>query len=95
MRPEALGQELVAKLKAHILEVLTQLPECSPNGQGLGNAEIERRAGLALHLDKQDHWLCWSILKVLEREGQVGSVGSPSRWRLRAKRNFSSAEKNG
>lgn len=84
VRLDAEGQELVTKLKEHVFKVLAQLPECHPNRQGLGNAEIERRAGLALHLDKQDHWLSWSILKVLEREGRVESITSPSRWRLRA-----------
>jgi hypothetical protein len=85
MRPEERGQELITTLKMYLLEVLANLEACAPGGPGLGNAEIERRAGLSLHLDKQDHWLSWSILKTLEREGQVESLGSPSRWRLKGR----------
>ena len=77
------GESLIGQLKTHLLEVLRSRPECHPGGAGLGNATIERYAGLALHLDKQDHWVCWSILKVLQREGKVEAVGSPTRWRLR------------
>jgi hypothetical protein len=76
------GESLVGELKTHSLEVLRSRPECQPGSAGLSNAAIERYAGLALHLDKQDHWLCWSILKVLRREGRAEAVGSPTRWRL-------------
>jgi hypothetical protein len=77
------GEDLVARLKTHLLEVLRSRPECQLGDAGLSNAAIERYAGLALHLEKQDHWLCWSILKVLQREGKAEAVGSPTRWRLR------------
>jgi hypothetical protein len=78
------GESLIADLKAHLIEVMRARPECEPDARGLGNAAIERYAGLALHLDRQDHWVCWSILKVLQREGKIEAVGHPSRWRLRA-----------
>lgn len=40
----ARGDELLGRLKAHVLEILATLPESGPAGPGLGNAEIERRA---------------------------------------------------
>jgi hypothetical protein len=78
------GEALLEQLKSHVLATLESKPECQPGGIGLGNAEIERTAGLALHLDLQDHWLCWSILKVLEREHIIERVGRPSRWRTKS-----------
>jgi len=83
MNLDTRGQALVEQLKLHVLDVLQALSQCHPGGPGLGNAVIERHAGLALHLDRQDHWLCWSILKVLQREGKVEAIGDPTKWRLK------------
>ncbi len=78
------GKLLVDQFKKHVLITMRSRPECQADGIGLGNAEIERTAGLALDLDLQDHWLCWSILKVLERERIIERIGRPSRWRIKA-----------
>jgi hypothetical protein len=79
------GRVLIEQLRTHVLAVLRTIPECRPEGPGLGNAEIERRSGLDLHLDKQDHWRCWSVLKTLQRDKAVETIGSPTRWRLKIK----------
>ena len=85
MEVHDVGRRLLTELKDHILKVMRADSACGPRGPGLRNVSIERRAGLALRLGRQDHWITWSLLKALEREDKIQAVGKPTRWRLRAR----------
>jgi hypothetical protein len=83
------GSALIAELKRHVLEKMAPEPDCRPTATGLGNVEIEELCGFALHLDSQDHYLTYSILCSLIKDGYVERVRlakSPRRpkYRLRA-----------
>lgn len=65
------GQALIATCKEHLLDTLRALPDCAPDGDGLGNKEIEDAAGFALHLERDDSWFTWSLLVALANEGKV------------------------
>lgn len=65
------GQVLIAECKAHLLETMRALPECSPDGDGLGNKALEEAAGYALALERNDGWFTWSLLAALAIEGKV------------------------
>jgi hypothetical protein len=75
------GEVRVQQLKAHVLEVMQDLPDCGPEGTGAGVAAIEQHAGLALLSDKQDHGFCRAILQALNHEGKIIEVGP--RWKRR------------
>jgi hypothetical protein len=68
------GEELVAHLKRHILTQMRSEPDCQPDATGLGNVEIEELCGLALHLDSQDHYLTYSLLCSLIKDGAIERV---------------------
>jgi hypothetical protein len=65
------GERLIEQLKEHVLAVMRTQPECSPDGPGLRNKDIETAAGLALSLPRQDGWLTWSLLMALARDKKV------------------------
>lgn len=80
----ASGQALVSLCKTHLLETLAALPECAPDGPGLGQKALEEAAGFALNLPKQDGWFTWSLLHALIHEGKVEAFNaSPKRLRYR------------
>lgn len=80
------GRTLIAQLKAHVISVMKGLDDCSPDGVGGRNVDIERAAELALDLDVQDHYLTWSILHALESDGVVEVLRTPQRrYRLRVR----------
>ncbi len=75
------GEVRVQQLKAHVMEVMRDLPACGPDGIGMGVAEIGQHAGLALLSGRRDHTFCRAILHALSYEGKVQAVGP--RWKLR------------
>jgi len=81
------GKALIEDLKHHVLETMRAEANCAPLGRGLRNFEIEELCGLGLHLDHHDHYVTYSILHVLIREGTVQVVRlrdkDPTRYRLR------------
>jgi hypothetical protein len=68
------------------MQTMDGMPECKPcTGMGAGNALIEEIADIGLALEKQNGWLCWSILMSLEMEGLIEVVPGTEkrrRWRL-------------
>lgn len=85
---EQKGRELVSELKKQVLNALAKDPAGNPGGSGLGNAEIERLAGLEIPLDrppkkKQEHWLTWTIVQRLVADGLVEPIhATRTRYRL-------------
>jgi hypothetical protein len=67
----ASGQALIALCKAHLIETMQALPECAPDGPGLGNKAIEEASGFALQLPRADNWFTWSLLVSLVLDGRV------------------------
>lgn len=65
------GEKLVERCKQHVLATMRVLPECAPDASGLRSKDIEKEAGLALHLSEQDGWLTWSLLMSLASDGRV------------------------
>ena len=87
------GGKLVAECKQHLLAVMSGIPECSPDGSGARNADIELAAGLGLDLPVQNRWLTWSLLSSLELEGRVEvlKVGQSGHRRYRLGRQTSAS----
>lgn len=67
----ASGQDIIDLCKRHLLETLAGLPECAPDGGGLGNKAIEEAAGFELGLARADGWFTWSLLMALSVDGRV------------------------
>jgi hypothetical protein len=65
------GQSLIADCKAHLLDTMRSLPDCAPDGSGLGNKEIEEATGFALNIERADGWFTWSLLVALANDGKV------------------------
>jgi hypothetical protein len=68
------GEDLIDGLKAHVLETMRRMPDCAAGGPGRPNKDVEKAAGLALDLPRQDGWLTWSVLMRLALDGQVEFV---------------------
>lgn len=85
---EERGRVLIEQLKQQVLGALTLDEHGLPGGKGLGNAEIERFAGLEVPLDrppnkKQEHWLTWTIIQRLAADGRVEPIRAPrTKYRL-------------
>ena len=82
------GADLIKQLKDHVLEVLRSHPDAGPEGPGILQEEVARRAGLhSMECVELDH-TCGEILKFLHREGLVeqldGNVqgNKKKEWRL-------------
>ena len=82
------GEELIHQLKDHILEVLKSHPDAGPEGTGVSEEEVARRAGLhSMGSAELDH-TCHEMLNMLHRESSVELVseGMPdnkkAKWRL-------------
>jgi hypothetical protein len=75
----ASGQALTALCKTHILETMRALPECAPDGPGLGNKAIEDAANFGLGLPRADGWFTWSLLVALTLDGAVEALQSGKR----------------
>jgi hypothetical protein len=84
------GRRLITELKSHVIETLSKDPRGQSNGEGLGNSEIERLAGLEVPLNrppskKQEHWLTWTIVQRLVADGVVEPIqDKKTRYRLRS-----------
>lgn len=78
MATESGGPALLSALKRHVIETMLNEPACAPSATGLSNVEIEELSGLALSLDSQDHFLTYSILHSLMKEGAVEQVRYPA-----------------
>lgn len=82
------GEALIGELKSHVIQALAHDPRGHHGGEGLGNVEIERLAGLEVPLDRppskrQEHWLTWTIVQRLVADGIIEIVRSPkTRYRL-------------
>jgi hypothetical protein len=70
----ASGQDLIAQCKKHLLDTMRGLPECAPDGRGLGNTAIEQAAGFGLDLPRANNWFTWSLLVALTLDGAVESI---------------------
>mgnify|MGYP001421330984 CR=1 FL=1 len=44
------GEKLITPLKAHVLKVMNQMPECTSSGPGASSRVIQDFAGLGLGL---------------------------------------------
>ena len=65
------GADLIKQLKDHVLEVLRSHPDAGPEGNGILQEEVARRAGLhIMGIVELDH-TCDEMLKFLHREGLV------------------------
>jgi hypothetical protein len=65
------GADLIKQLKDHVLEVLRSHPDAGPEGNGILQEEVARRAGLhSMGSVELDH-TCEEMLKFLHREGLV------------------------
>jgi hypothetical protein len=67
----ASGQALIDLCKRHLIETMASLPDCAPDGPGLGYKAIEEAAGLELGLPKEDGRFTWSLLYALSLDGKV------------------------
>ena len=65
------GEKLIKECKEHVLATMRKLPQCASNGPGVRSKDLEKEAGLALHLPEQDGWLTWSVLMALAADGKV------------------------
>jgi hypothetical protein len=72
------GHALIEALKTYVLGKMREEPECAAWANGLGNTDIEAMCDLALNLDSQDHYLSYSILQCLVRDGSVEQIRWPS-----------------
>lgn len=70
----ASGEALIALCKTHVLETMATLPECGPEGSGLGQKAIEDATGFALRLPEYDGYFTWSLLVALVQEGRVEAL---------------------
>ena len=82
------GSDLIHQLKDHVLEVLRSHPDAGPEGSGVLQEEVARRAGLhSMENVELDH-TCEEMLKLLLREGLVeqldgsGHDNKKKGWRL-------------
>ena len=75
----ASGQDLIDACKRHLLETMSSLPECAPDGPGLGNKALEEAAGFELGLPEYDGYFTWSLLVALSTEGLVDVARSGQR----------------
>jgi len=82
------GSDLITQLKDHVLEVLRSHPDAGPDGNGVLQEEVARRAGLhSMECVELDH-TCGEILKFLNREGLVERLNRDGKddqkkvWRL-------------
>jgi hypothetical protein len=85
------GTELINGLKDHVLEVLCGHPDAEPDGTGVFQEEIARRAGLHnMGTGELDH-TCGEMLRLLHKEGRIQLVDEVEqdekrkRWRLSSK----------
>ena len=70
----ASGQALIDLCKTHLLETMRSLPECAPDGPGLGNTAIEQAAEFGLDLPRANNWFTWSLLVSLAIEGRIEAI---------------------
>lgn len=70
----ASGQSLIALCKAHVLETLATIPDCAPDGPGLGQKAIEDACGFGLSLPEYDGYFTWSLLVALTIDGKVEAI---------------------
>lgn len=82
------GTELINGLKDHLLEVLRGHPDAEPEGRGVLQEEIARRAGLHnMGTGELDH-TCGEMLRLLHKESRIQLVDEVEqdekrkRWRL-------------
>lgn len=72
----ASGQALIDLCKTHLIETMRDLPDCAPNGPGLGNKALEEAAEFGLSLPARDNYFTWSLLFRLVLDGKVEQLQS-------------------
>lgn len=72
------GPELIEILKQHVIDTMLRTADCAKGAPGLGNIEIEELSGLALRLESQDHYLTYSLLQALIKDGRVEQIRHPN-----------------
>lgn len=70
----ASGQALVDLCKRHLIETMQSLPDCAPDGPGLGQKALEDAAGFALNLSEYDGYFTWSLLVALTLDDKVEAI---------------------
>ncbi len=75
------GRKLIAACKAHLLDVMSGMPECRPGGSGAGYRLIESLADFELGLRGQDGWMTWSLLIAMAQTGEIEVVPGTERRR--------------
>jgi hypothetical protein len=70
----ASGQALIDLCKRHLIETMQSLPECAPDGPGLGQKVLEDAAGFALNLPEYDGYFTWSLLVALTLDDKVEAI---------------------
>jgi len=70
----ASGQALIDLCKRHLVETMQALPECAPDGPGLGQKALEEAAGFELRLPEYDGYFTWSLLVALTMDGRVEAL---------------------
>jgi hypothetical protein len=70
----ASGQALIDLCKRHLIETMVALPECAPDGVGLGQKAIEDAAGFGLSLPRYNGYFTWSLLVALTIDGKVEAL---------------------
>jgi hypothetical protein len=65
------GEVLVNRCKQHLLSVMASRSECSSDGAGARNSDLEAACGFGLDLPQQRGWFTWSLLQSLAAEGSV------------------------
>ncbi|MCC6756067.1 MAG: hypothetical protein IT199_06830 [Solirubrobacterales bacterium] len=70
----ASGQALIDLCKRHLIETMQSLPECAPDGPGLGQKALEDAAGFELNLPEYDGYFTWSLLVAPTLDGTVEAI---------------------
>jgi hypothetical protein len=70
----ASGQALIELCKRHLIETMQTLPECGPDGPGLGQKALEEAAGFELLLPEYDGYFTWSLLVALTMDAKVEAL---------------------
>ncbi|MCC6382505.1 MAG: hypothetical protein IT304_08340 [Dehalococcoidia bacterium] len=68
------GQTPIASCEDHLLATLRALPECAPDGRGLGQKAPEEATGFELNLPEYDGYFTWSLLAALTVHERVEAL---------------------
>ncbi|MDT8283477.1 MAG: hypothetical protein RQ982_11810 [Gammaproteobacteria bacterium] len=86
---ELTGEVRRNSYKSHVMNLMKNLPECQPDGQGKTSASIFKECSFNWGKRKKaasSSQQCWvmALLRVLEEEGKIVHLTESERWRLKA-----------